>query len=171
MTKFVRLAALAAVATVAATPAVAAPVGVTGQAPKASVRIVKPLTLTRVRDLNFGTIIVGTVSGTQTVGVTDAGALTGCNTNGVTCQAVGVQSARYNVTGSNNQVVNIAASNVNLSNGTDTLVFTPNWSTNTVTLTSSGAPGNNFDLGGTIDLVTSTPEGLYSGDLLVTVDY
>ena len=79
MIKFARLAALAAAATIVATPAVAAPVGVTGQVPTASVRIVKPLTLTRVRDLNFGTIVVGTVTGTQTVGVTDAGVLTGCN--------------------------------------------------------------------------------------------
>ena len=170
MIKFARLAALAA-ATLVAAPALAAPVGVTGQVPTASVRIVKPLTLTRVRDLNFGTIVVGTVTGTQTVGVTDAGVLTGCNTNGVTCQNNGVQSARYNVTGTNNQLVNIAASNVNLTSGSNTLVFTPNWATNTVTLTSSGAPGNNFDLGGSIDLTSATVEGLYTGNLIVTVDY
>ena len=47
----------------------------------------------------------------------------------------------------------------------------PNWATNTVTLTSSGAPGNNFDLGGSIDLTSATVEGLYTGNLIVTVDY
>lgn len=171
MTKFVRLAALAAAATIAATPAVAAPVGVTGAAPTGSARIVKPLTLTRVRDLNFGTLIVGTVAGTQTVNISDAGALSGC-ANGVTCMGgASVQSARYNVTGSNNQLVNIAASNVTLLSGANTLTFVPNWATSTVTLTSSGAPGNNFDLGGSITVDTATPEGLYSGDLVVTVDY
>ena len=170
MIKFARLAALAAAATIAATPAIAAPVGVTGQAPTASVRIVKPLTLTRVRDLNFGTLVVGTVAGTQTVNVSDAGVQSGC-ANGVTCQGNGVQSARYNVTGTNNQTVNIVASSVNLTSGSNTLVFTPNWTNNTVVLTSSGSPGNNFDLGGSIDLTTATPEGLYTGNLVVTVDY
>jgi len=171
MKNFARLAAVAAAATLIAAPAAAAPVGVTGQVPTASVRIVKPLTLTRVRDLNFGTIVVGAVVGTQTVQVTDAGALSGCNTNGVTCQNNGVQSARYNVTGTNNQLVNIAASTSNLTSGSNTLVFTPNWATNTLTLTSSGSPGDFFNLGGTIDLTASTPEGLYTGNLVVTVDY
>ena len=172
MIKFARMAALAAATTLVAAPAVAAPVGVTGTAPTASARIVKPLVLTRVRDLNFGTLVVGTVGGTQTVNVADGAAVvTGCS-NGVTCQQNGVQSARYNVTGTNNQTVNIAASNVTLRNANnDPLVFTPNWTTSTLTLTSSGAPGNNFDLGGSITVDSATPEGLYTGNLIVTVDY
>lgn len=169
MIKFARMAALAATALVAM-PAVAAPVGVSGQVPTASARIVKPLVLTRVRDLNFGTLVVGTVTGTQTVTVSDAGVQSGC-TNGVTCMGNGVQSARYNVTGTNNQTVNIVASNATLTSGANSLTFTPNWTNNTVLLTSSGAPGNNFDLGGSITVDSATPEGLYSGNLIVTVDY
>jgi ABC-type amino acid transport substrate-binding protein len=168
MIKFARMAALAAAATLVAAPALAAPVSVTGAKPTASARILKPLTLTRVRDLDFGTIVVGTVAGTQTVSVSQGGVLSGC-INGLTCSGT-VQSARYNVTGTNNQTVTITAVASNLTSGANTLVFTPDAPAN-VLLTSSGAPGNNFDVGGSIDLVTTTPEGLYSGDIEVTVDY
>lgn len=170
MTKFVRLAALAAAAvTLVATPAVAAPVGADPKA-NARVRILKPLTLTATRNLDFGTIVVGTVVGTQTVALSQAGVLSGCNTNGLTCSGT-VASAQYNVRGTNNAQVNIFAVASNLTNAaSDVLVFTPDAPAN-ITLTSSGAPGDNFTVGGSIDLVTATPEGLYVGDIEVTVDY
>ena len=37
--------------------------------------------------------------------------------------------------------------------------------------TSSGQPGNNFDLGGTIVLDSTTATGTYRGTFAVTVDY
>ena len=172
MTNFLRLAAVAATAAVAVTaaPAVAAPVGVTsGAKPTANARIIKPLTLTRVRDLDFGTIVMDSVPvGGAVVAVSTASALS-CGA-GLTCTGT-AQSARYNVRGTNNQVVQVAATNSNLtgSNG-GTLVFTPAVPGN-VTLSSSGAPGDNFDVGGSITVMPSTVDGVYSGDMEVTVDY
>lgn len=171
MTKFTRLAALAAVATLVATPAVAAPVSASPKA-KAQARILRPLTLTATRDLDFGTIVVGAIPGTQTVSVSQAGALT-CGASGLTCSGT-VQSAQYNVTGTNNMQVNISAVASNLTNTTsgasETLVFTPS-APASVTLTNSGAPGSNFTVGGSIQIATTTVDGLYRGDIEVTVDY
>jgi spore coat protein U-like protein len=173
MTKFVRLAALAAAATVVATPAVAAPVSASPTA-SANVRILKPLELRGIRNLDFGTIVVGAVVGTDTVSISQAGVVT-CGTGGqLTCSGT-TASGQYNVRGSNNAVVTITAVASNLSNGTDNLLFTPKLPngllTDTVTLTSSGAPGNNFTVAGSIDLTAATVEGLYTGVMNVTVDY
>jgi hypothetical protein len=167
MTKFVRLAALAAAATIIATPAVAA----TSANPTASanVKILKPLELRGTRNLDFGSIVVGAVVGTQTVTISQAGAISGCNTNGLTCSGA-PQSGQYNVRGSNNAVVTITTAASTLTGPTGTLSFTPSAPAN-VTLTSSGAPGDNFTVGGSIDLTAATPEGLYTGVMNVTVDY
>jgi hypothetical protein len=168
MTKFVRLAALAAVATVVATPAVAAPVAANPTA-SANVRILKPLELRGTRNLNFGTVVVGAVVGTDTVTISQAGVVT-CGTGGqLTCSGTPV-SGQYNVRGSNNAVVLITTAASNLSNGTDNLLFTPSAPVS-VTLTSSGLPGDDFNVGGSIDLTAATPEGLYTGVMDVTVDY
>ena len=72
MTKFVRLAALAAAATIVATPAVAAPVCGQPDGHSARARIVKPLTLTAQRDLDFGTVVC--LTGDGTVSISQAGA-------------------------------------------------------------------------------------------------
>lgn len=171
MTKFARLAALAAAVTLVATPAVAAPVAASPKA-KATARIVKPLTLTANRNLDFGTIVVGAIPATQTVTVSPAGALT-CGASGLTCSGT-VQSAQYKVTGTNNMTINVAAVASNLTNttsgGSELLVFTPN-APLTVALGNSGATGVNFNVGGSIDIATTTVDGLYSGDIEVTVDY
>lgn len=171
MTKFVRLAAVAAALTIVATPALAAPVSASPKA-KATAKIVRPLTLTALRNLDFGTIVVGTITGTQTVAVSQGGALT-CGTAGLTCSGT-VSSAQYNVTGTNNLVVNIAATASNLTNsssgGNETLVFTPS-APATLLLTNSGGTGTTFTVGGSIGIVSSTVDGLYSGDIDVTVDY
>lgn len=171
MTKFARFAALAVAVTLVATPALAAPVPATPKA-KASAKIVKPLTLAAIQDLNFGTIVVGTLTAAQTVAVSQAGVLSGC-TGALTCSGT-VAQARYNVTGTNNMTVNIASTASNLTNttsgGSETLAFTPS-APATVLLTNSGAPGNNFNVGGSISIAPATVDGLYVGDIEVTVDY
>jgi len=170
MTKFVRLAALAAALTIVATPALAAPVGASPKA-KATAKIVRPLTLTATRGLDFGTILIGTVVGTQTAALSQGGALV-CGA-GLTCAGTGT-SAQYNVTGTNNLTVNIATTTSNLTNassgGNETIVFTPNAPT-TLLLTNAGGNGTNFNVGGSIPITSATVDGLYSGDIEVTVDY
>jgi hypothetical protein len=168
MTKFVRLAALAAVATIVATPALAAPVSASPTA-SANVKILKPQLLKGLRNLDFGTIVVGAVVGTDTVSITQAGVLT-CGSGGqLTCSGT-PQSGQYNVQGSNNQVVTITTAASVLTGPSGTLNFTPSAPAN-LTLTSSGIPGDNFNVGGSIGLTAATPEGQYTGVMNVTVDY
>lgn len=133
--------------------------------------VIKPLTLTSLQNLDLGTITLGlgTWSG-ATVGISRTGAFS-CDAKLVCTGAP--QVARYNVTGTNKMVVLITAPNVTLVNQSDatqtlTLVVDKPAS---VALTSSGAPGNNFDLGGTISLSSTTTTGTYSGTFQVTVDY
>ena len=172
MTKFARWAALAVAATLATTLAVAAPTPATPKA-KATAKIVKPLTLAATRDLDFGTILVGTVSGTQTVAISQDGTARSCGTAGLTCSGT-FASATYNVTGTKQFTVNIATAASDLTNTTsgnnEKLVFTPNAPASLV-LANSGAPGSNFSVGGSIGVTSSTVDGLYSGDIEVTVDY
>lgn len=167
MTKFVRLAALAAVATIVATPALAAPTQADPKA-QASVRITKPLTLTATQNLDFGTVVV---TGGDTVSIDQSGTVTCGAAANVTCDTTGAQAAEYHVTGSNNQQVNISTVGSTLDNGTGgTIAFTPS-APASITLPNSGANGADFNVGGAIVLLDSTPEGLYTGDIEVTVDY
>lgn len=172
MSKFLRLAAVAATtaAFALATPAAAAPVGVSGVKPQAKARVIRPLTLSGVRDLDFGTIVLGAVdTGGEAVSVSTAGALT-CGTGGLTCSGTPL-TGRYNVTGTQGQVITVAATSSTLtgSNG-GTLTFVPALPAN-FSLPNSGAPGANFDVGGSITIFPTTVDGVYAGDMEVTVDY
>lgn len=172
MKNFARLAAIAAAATLVAAPAVAAPVAADPKA-QASARILRPLTLTANQDLDFGTIVVGTLAGPETVSVDQAGALTCGSSGNLVCSGT-VQAAEYNVSGTNNMVVNITAVASDLTNttsgGGETLTFTPDAPAD-ITLSNSGAPGDDFNVGGSIDIDVATVDGLYIGDIEVTVDY
>ena len=171
MTNFARFAAVAAVVTMVATPVLAAPVAANPKA-RASARIVKPLTLTANRNLDFGTIVVDALAAPQVVAVSQAGVLSGC-TGALTCSGT-VASAQYRVTGTNNMTVNVAAVGSNLVNttsgGGELLGFTPN-APATVPLANSGAVGVLFTVGGSISIAPATVDGLYVGDIEVTVDY
>ena len=166
---FARILAATAVVTAAAltvTPALAAPVSATTPA-TARAQIVKPLVLTATQSIDFGTILLTAVTASTAVSISQAGAIT-CGT-GLTCSATGKQ-AIFNVAGSNNQTVKIATTAANITNGTTNLLFTPS-APATVLLTNSGAPGSNFNVGGSFAIDTATTDGVYSGNLIVTVDY
>src|SRR5512139_3331503 len=117
MIKFVRLAALAALATAVATPAFAAAPVTTPATSKA--KILKALQLRKDADLDFGTVIVGAVSGTETVTVTSSGRTCGLGAgSALVCNADPYSAARFNVQGSNNQLVTITVpASVTMSNG------------------------------------------------------
>jgi spore coat protein U-like protein len=69
--------------------------------------------------------------------------------------------------------VNISAPNVTLVNQSDatkTLILVTN-APATVVLTSSGHPGNDFSIGGSVTLSSTTAAGTYVGTFNVTVDY
>jgi hypothetical protein len=171
MIKFVRLAALAAVATVVATPAAAQ----VAASPKATARVnvVKPLTLTREENLDFGTVVV---TGDSTVSISHLGVGTCGVAADVTCDFTAAQAARYRVTGSNNQQVTVTATGSNLNRaGGGTIAFTPvlknGTQSDTETLPNSGSTGTTFNVGGSIALLASLPGGVYTGDIEVTVQY
>ena len=169
MSKFLQitLGAGAAALALAVAPATAAPTSVNNGPVTARAQIVKPLTLQKVSNMDFGSIVVQD-NGTATMDT--AGNIT-CTAN-LTCTATGTP-AEYKVTGTNNQVVNVTKPNVTLTNsvnpGTDlTLVLS---GPTQVTLPNSGATGMNFKLGGSIAIAATTKDGVYTGDLNVTVDY
>lgn len=135
-------------------------------------RVVKPLTLSWVQNLDLGTIILsgaGPWSG-AVVSVSNAGVFSCSNAN-VTC-AGAPQPAKYRVTGTNNQVVTVNAPSVTLTNqndGVSTIILTPN-SPGTVNLGNSGT-GLTFGVGGSVNISSTTPDGTYAGTFNVTVNY
>jgi hypothetical protein len=164
------LAGTVAALVLTATPALA--VG-PNQNATATARIVKPLTLTWVRDLDLGTIILsgaGAWSGAN-VGITRAGVFS-CTNSNVTCSGA-TRTAQYKITGTNNQVVTVNAPNVTLTNqndGVSTLLMTTD-GPGSVNLGNSGTAGLTFDLGGQITVASTTPDGTYVGTFNVTVNY
>lgn len=170
MNKFAKIAAIAAAA-LATTPALAAPVSPTGGNPAASARIIKPLTLTASGTLNFGTIVMNGVTANRTVTVNPDGSIT-CATE-LVCDLNGTAVA-YNVRGTQGQVVNILLNTSTLtgSNG-GSLTLTPNsdQASNQLTLANSGAPGSDFNVGGSIVIAAATVDGVYTGTVNVQVDY
>ena len=135
---------------------------------QANAKIVKSLTLTAKQSLDFGTITLSGTPGTFTVVISQAGTVS-CP-SGATCAGT-ARPAILNVQGSNAQVVRITVPNTNLVNAANgsTIAFTPD-APPTITLTNSGAPGKDFNIGGSI-AVPSTADGTYSGNVEVTVDY
>ena len=137
-----------------------------------SAAVNKPIAFSRLQDLEFGMIALnpGTWSN-ATVAVSRAGALT-CAAAKVVCSGA-TQPGMYNVQGTNKMVVRISAPNVTLvnqQNSAQTLTLVLD-SPGTVTLTSSGVPGVDFSMGGSISFDSNVGPGVYAGTLNVTVDY
>lgn len=133
--------------------------------------VTRPLTLAAQQNLDLGTITLmpGTWAGV-TAGISRSGLVT-CGANLICAGAPTV--ARFKVTGSNKMVVLITAPNATLVNQADSsqkLTLTID-SPGQLTLTSSGEPGNTFNLGGSLTLSSTTAAGTYSGTLQVTVNY
>jgi hypothetical protein len=164
------LANACAVAALALISAPAQAVSPTQQA-TASAKIYKPLTISFVQNLDFGTIVLagsGAWAG-EVVSMSQAGAVTCGGGSNLTCSG-SPQAAKYHLVGSNNAVVTISSPGFNLT-GPSTLAFTPN-APATVNLGASGlTTGVDFAIGGSITLASTTPDGVYSGVFNVTADY
>lgn len=170
--KKILVAAAAMAAFAAATPAAAQ--SATGANPKANAnaRLIKPLTLTAIRDLNFGTIVLGTLTANETVSVSGAGVVTCGGGVNLTCTG-SPTSAGYRITGTQGQTVQISSAAASFpltgSNG-GTLNLVPSFPTSLV-LGNSGAPGNDFSVGGSVVITSTTPDGVYSGQIDIQVAY
>ena len=153
-----------------ASPAHAAPKPAVPPAPAAAA-LMRPLTLTKLRDLNFGTLGV-TTAGTATVDpVTDLLSVTG----GVTRQGGTPHSARFAGATYSSAVVNIkvpsAAVFILRQGGTETIrvdTFTLDGQSKR-TLAQAGV--FEFNVGATLRPAANQVEGVYSGTFDVTIQY
>lgn len=134
---------------------------------QANANVVKALTFMSKQDLDFGTVMPA-ATGTTTVSISMAGAIT-CPA-AATCTGA-PRPAIFNVQGSNRGVIQIFVAQSDLVNSANggTIRFTPT-APATITLTNSGFPGNDFNVGGSID-IPATADGTYIGNIQVTVDY
>lgn len=132
----------------------------------------KPLVVTKLQDLDLGTVTLGPgVWSNATVSLSRTGVFS-CGNANVICTGV-TSLTRYNVQGSNNQTVRISAPNItmiNQSDATQTLTLVTD-APASVLLTSSGHPGVDFSIGGSVALSSTTAAGTYVGTFNVTVDY
>ena len=171
MNNILRIAALAAASALVATPALAAPVS-SSPAATATVTIVRALTLTANQNLDLGTVVIGNaIVGSDTVSLSNAGVHV-CGSGGaLTCSGTN-QVAKYTVTGAAGQSVAVTVAASNLTSGANTLLFTPNAASSAVALANVGGVGTgSFDLGGSVTVTGATKDGVYSGNMNVTVDY
>ena len=164
-----RIIAIAAAATVAGALAPAAnAASVTAQA---KAKVLKPLTISSLQDLDLGTVTLGPGNWSgATITLSRAGVLTCAGS--VICSGA-TQVAEYKVTGSNKQTVVINAPDVTLvnqDNATKTLTLIVD-APETVLLTNSGPVGTTFPIGGSISVDSTTADGEYLGTFEVTAEY
>lgn len=169
-------AALAAAAAFA-TPAAAQSTGVSSDTIQANALLIQPVSLQRLNDLNFGTLIA-TPATTGSVTVTPAGVRTVNATNSTLVAGPGAFGrGRFIGNGVPNKNVSLDIEfPTYLSNTTDptkTMAFAgtvdADATDNAITI---GATGVFYiDVGGTITLVANQMPGLYSGDVTVTADF
>lgn len=167
MNKFIGTAGALALIALASSPAAA--VSPLTQA-TANAKIYKPLSISKVQNLDFGVIVLGSGAWAgEVVSISQAGALTCGGGTNVTCSG-SPQVAKYHLSGTNNAVATVSCPGFNLT-GPGTLAFTPN-APATVNLGASGlVTGVDFSIGGSITLASTTPDGVYTGNFLVTADY
>ena len=151
---------------------IGAPAVAATQSATVTANAVKPLVISKLQDLDFGSVTLGPGTWSNaTVSLSQSGAFS-CTSANVVCSGV-TSVAQYNVQGSNKQTVRISAPNVTLVNQRDptkTLTLVTD-APATILLTSSGIPGTNFSIGGSVTLSSTTAAGTYSGTFNVTVDY
>jgi spore coat protein U-like protein len=148
------------------------PASAATQSASVTANAVKPLVISKLQDLDFGSVTLGPGTWSNViVSLSQTGAFS-CTSANVLCSGV-TSVAQYNVQGSNKQTVRVSAPNVTLVNQSDpskTLTLVTNAPT-TLLLTSSGIPGNDFSIGGSVTLNSATAAGTYVGTFNVTVDY
>jgi Mat/Ecp fimbriae major subunit len=144
----------------------------------ARAKILRQLTVTSDRDLNFGTIVTGTSAGN--IVLSSAGAVTTCGVTGSggVCSGTAT-SARFNVSGAGAQVVTVslptASFNITNTAGDTMAVSTLSGSAATVTLSgtfgAAAAGTGSFTVGGTLGVGANQADGDYAGTFNVTVNY
>ena len=132
-----------------------------------TVNVVKPVQLAKLQDLDFGTLTFSGFTGTRTITISQAGGFN-CAAD-IVCSGA-PKPARFNVQGTAKLTAGIVVTGGTLSNGTDSIPFTPSAPTS-VYIPNSGQPGVDFAVGGTITVAPALLGGTYSGTLNVTAEY
>lgn len=144
----------------------------------ATAKLYKPLTISLVQSLSFGTIVLtGASFSGESVTMNPSGTvICGTTAGDLTCSGA-PQPAKYHLIGTNNATVTVTSPGFNLSDGAGhNLAFVTTFTTPLSSTTGSvslGATGAvDFSLGGTISgLSNTTPDGVYTGQFQVTADY
>ncbi len=139
--------------------------------PPASANLMRPLTLAKIRDMDFGNL--ATVSaGTATIDpLTEALSLTG----GISPAGGTVQAARFAGSTQSSAVVNIKVPNKTVLltrvGGTETLSITAFTLDGQSKRTLAQAGVFEFNVGATVNVANGQAEGLYTGTFDVTIQY
>lgn len=166
-----KLLTCAALTTIFAAPAVAAPTSAT-LAPPARALLLIPLTLTKIQDLKFGSIVPSSLPGTVTIDAA-TGNRTGSPEVSLLPSDVG-QRGYFGGAGSSNQTVVMAL--------TPATILTDGFGNNITVLSMSLDGGNTrtidpvahtffVGVGGVLQIGADQPEGLYSSTYNLTADY
>lgn len=142
-----------------------------------SISVIRPLTLTRNADLQFGAVVRPS-TGSGTVAVSAAGART------VTGGVIGLvsgntpQAAQFTVDGEGGQSISVVIpASFTMANGSDVLTVTTSnnltGSAGAQTLSNAlGAAGSLvFRIGGTVPVASTATTGTYTGNLTVSAAY
>ncbi len=169
MKKFLATAGAVAVLALTSTPALAA--SPSAQA-NATAKIYHPLTIAKTQDLDFGVVVISGASfAAETVTVDTAGSVTCGGAVNLTCSG-SPTAASFHLAGNDNALVTVSSPSFNLTSGGNTLTVTPSSTSQSVNLGAAGSTtGVDVDLGGSIDVGSATPEGVYTGTWTVTADY
>ena len=154
-------------AAIVAMAALASPAAAAQVTAVAAVNIVKPASLMKLQDMDFGTLTFSGFTGTRTISLSRTGTRT-CAAE-IVCSGVAKQ-ARFNLQGTNKQTTLITVAASSLSNGVDSIPFTPD-GTQSIYIPNSGSPGIDFDVGGSLTVSPALVGGTYSGTITVTAEY
>jgi hypothetical protein len=157
----------AALAAAAAAPAAAASAPNSKDA-TAKALILIPLTLTKLQDLDFGTVVTSSSSGTVTI---PADGSTEIVTGGVTPTSAPAAPAQFAGAGSPNQQVNLflaPPATIKDGNG-NSIPISMNLESTTITIDSTRA--FTVGVGGTVTIGANQPDGVYTGTFTVLAQY
>lgn len=164
-------AAIMAVLTMASIPALAQSTANTTAT--GSVTIIRPITITKTADLNFGRI-VKSLTGTPTIAIANTADTVSTGT-AVALSGITPSRAKFTIDGEGGQAISVAVGTLTMtgpSASTLVVTLTPDQSTGAVLSNALGAAGSlTLNVGGSFPLPAAAATGLYSGTFTVTVAY
>ena len=139
-----------------------------------SVTLIRPLTITKTADLEFGRIVKHATT-TGTVSMTSGADGVTAGSGAVALTGITTSRAKFSIDGESGQLVNVTVpASFGITNGTDTITVTTASSLGTsVTLSGTypGAGSSPLNVGGSFSVLPALSTGVYTGTLNVSVAY